>query len=125
MEKHKIREAQLAMVTGFLVIYFLFELRGWEYARYLLYFSTTLGVIFLASEVLGNFIVKWWFKLSEGMGWVMSRVILSTIFYVFLFPIAMLSRLFTKNILGLKRPDKSAYTERNHAYKKEDLENIW
>ena len=53
--------------------------------------------------VVGAFIpslAKWvdwaWYKLSEVMGWVMSRVMLSLVFFVFLFPVALLSRVFGK-----------------------------
>jgi hypothetical protein len=51
---------------------------------------------------------------------------LSIIYFVFLMPIAWISRLFTKDPLMLKAKDSdSLYTTRDHLYKKEDLENIW
>ena len=125
LDKLKEKEAQVGMITGFLIVFLILEKRGWEHARYILIGVTILGVLFLLSNTLGSFIVKWWFKLAEGMGWVMSRVILSSIFFLFLFPIALLSRISAKNPLGLKKEKGSAFAERNHTYTKKDLENIW
>jgi len=75
--------------------------------------------------ILGDWLVKLWFKLAEGLGWVNSRIILSILFYLFLFPFAVLFRLSTKNPLSLKRPEESVFKERNHQYQKKDMENIW
>ena len=125
LDKLKEKEAQIGMITGFLIVFFILERKGWEHARYVLIGVSILGVLFLLSNTLGSFIVKWWFKLAEGMGWVMSRIILSTIFFLFLFPLALLSKIFNKNLLGLKKEKGSAFSERNHTYTKEDLENIW
>lgn len=60
------------------------------------------------------------------MGWVMSKVILSIIFYLFLFPIALLARLFGNNPMRLKKSSESSYyVDRNHTYSSGDLENPW
>ena len=71
--------------------------------------------------------VEWaWLKFALGIGWVNSRILLSIIYFIFLMPLAWLSRLFTKDPLMLKaRGSSSLYITRNHQYKKEDLENIW
>ena len=72
--------------------------------------------------------IEWaWLKLAFALGWVNSRILLSLVYFVFLLPIAWVSRKFTKDPLKIKGqllPD-SLFTTRNHVYKKEDLENIW
>jgi hypothetical protein len=115
-------KAQLVMVVGFLVLSFVFK----TYQKELLYFATGLGLIFVILPFLGEYIVKAWFKLAEILGWINSRVILSFVFFVFLFPLAVLFRLTTKNPLQIKRlSEKSVFADRNHKYEAKDLENIW
>ncbi len=71
--------------------------------------------------------IEWlWLKFAFGLGWVNSRILLTIVYFVFLMPIALLSRFFTKDPLMLKaKKSQSLYNTRNHLYKKEDLENIW
>jgi hypothetical protein len=60
------------------------------------------------------------------LGWTNSRILLSVIYFGFLLPIAVFSRVFTKDPLTLNgRKAGSLFVSRNHAYKKDDLKNIW
>jgi membrane protease YdiL (CAAX protease family) len=120
IKKGRAVETCLVIATGMLVIYLLHP------AKALIYAAIALGVVgaFLPS------IAKWvdwaWYKLAEGMGWVMSKVMLSVVFFVILFPIALLSRFFgKKDSLQLKKKSGSYWTERNHSYEAKDLENVW
>jgi len=118
--KEKNQETILAIVLGLLVF--------WYFSRYtsLVYISILLVITGLLIPVLSGWITWFWLKLSHVMGWVMSKVILSAIFYLFLFPIAFLSRFFKPDLLQLKKGNKlSHYKERNHTYTSEDLENPW
>ena len=118
-EAEKIK-AQLVIVTGLVVLYFIFK------SPYFLYVAAVVGILSIAFPVVGDFIVKIWYKIAEGLGWVNSRVILSVLFFVFLWPFATLSKLTNKNQLQTKKPNgKSVFFERNHTYTKKDLENIW
>ncbi len=113
-------KAQLVIVTGLVVLYFIFKSPWWLYA------AAAVGVLSLAIPVVGDLIVKVWFKIAEVLGNINGKIILSILFFVFLWPIAMLYRLTAKNPLAIKRTDqKSFYNERNHQYTKEDLEQTW
>ncbi len=113
-------KAQLVIVTGLVVLYFVFKSPWWLYA------AAAVGVLSLAIPVVGDLIVKAWFKVAEILGNINGKIILSVMFFVFLWPIAMLYRLSTKNPLTIKRTnDSSFYTERNHQYTKDDLEQTW
>ncbi len=115
-------KAQIVMVTGFLVLSFIFS----KYQQYLIYVATGLGLVFVVLPVIGDLVVKLWFKLAEILGWINSRIILSIIFFLFLSPIAFIFRLATKNPLTLKKTNaKSVFADRNHKYTAADLENIW
>jgi len=121
MKREKHLETILSIILGLAVIFWLTK------NKYLLPAIIILVVIGLFSTYLTEKIHWLWMKISHIMGSVMSKVILSVIFYFFLFPISLLSKIFTKkNILQLKRTDEvSYYTSRNHQYTSEDIENPW
>lgn len=117
----------LVIVTGFLAIAWILFIK--EYTKA----STILAKVAVGIGLISIFIpvaakgIEWvWLKLAHVLGWINSKILLGAIFFLFLLPIALLSRLFTKDPLKLKgREMKSLFTERNHLYTKEDLENIW
>ena len=113
-------KAQLVIVTGLVVLYFVFKSPWWLYA------AAAVGLLSIVIPAVGDLIVKAWFKVAEILGNINGKIILSVMFFVFLWPIAMLYRLTTKNPLAIKRTDDSSfYTERNHQYTKDDLEQTW
>ena len=110
-------KAQLMIVTGLVVLYFVF------YSVYWLYAAAAVGLLSVFVPVAGNAIAWGWFKLAEGLGWVNSRILLTVLFVGVLVPIAWLYRLTTKNPLTIKRTkDDSLFRDRNHTYTKADLE---
>ncbi|HEV7382010.1 MAG TPA: SxtJ family membrane protein [Dyadobacter sp.] len=118
-EADKIK-AQLVIVTGLVVLYFIFK------SEYFLIAAGIVGVISIAIPVAGDLIVKGWYKLAEILGAINGRILLSVVFFVILFPVALLSRLGKKNPLALKRESaKSVFVERNHKYTSKDLEQVW
>lgn len=116
----------LVIVSGFLVIasFFLYKEATFK-GQVFLALGLVIGIASLMFPVLAEWIVIGWYKLSEILGWVSSRVLLSTIFYFFLTPIALLSRLFNKDPLLLNKKEGSLYYERNHKYQPKDLKFPW
>jgi hypothetical protein len=115
-------KAQLVIVTGLVVIHFIFNFQH----PYLLYAAAAIGIVSIAIPVVGDLIVKGWYKLAEILGAINGRILLSIIFFVILFPIAVLSRIGKKNPLSLKKESQtSAFTERNHRYTAKDLDQVW
>lgn len=117
--REKQLETCLVIATGLMVI--------WYFTRKdaLIYAAIAVGLIGAFVPALAKWVHWAWYKLAEGMGWVMSKVILTLVFYLFLFPISILYRLSNKDLLQLKRKTKGYWTERNHAYTAKDLENMW
>lgn len=115
-------KANLAISTGFLALYFLFGRQEW-----LLYVALGVGALTLLLPALARWVSFGWFKLAEGLGYINSRILLSLVFFAFLFPIALLYRLSNRNPLALRhgRRATSLFTERNHTYSAKDLDNIW
>jgi hypothetical protein len=120
-EKYK---SLLVMVTGFLVLYFVF--RNKPAGAYFLYTAIIVGLLGSFIPIAGDWIVKGWYKLAEGLGWINSRILLGAVFFLLLTPIALVYRIFAKNPLKLKKgSDASLFDERNHKFTAEDLENPW
>ncbi|MEM6718796.1 MAG: hypothetical protein AAF611_05765 [Bacteroidota bacterium] len=117
----------LVMVTGFLVLSALLEFYFVKPtpAFYLRLVALGIGVASFIPP-LERLIVWFWGKFALVLGWINTRILLSVVFYIFLTPFGILSRVFSKNSnLKLKNDSKSTFVERNHTYTKKDLENIW
>jgi hypothetical protein len=122
--REKELETILVLCVAFVIFYFL---TGQKHI-YLLKLSVLLGLIGIFSSYLTAKIAWAWLKIGEMMGAVMGKVILTIVFFGFLFPIAMLTRVFSgnKNPLQLKKPSATSYYfTRNHKYEAKDLENVW
>jgi len=121
--REKELETILVLCVALVVIFFATK----QKYTYYLTASVVLGVIGMFSNYLTSKISWAWLKFGEMIGAVMSRVILSVVFFLFLFPIALLSRLFSKNnSLQLKKSaGDSYYFTRNHKYEAQDLKNVW
>ncbi len=119
MGKEKNLEAILVICLGLIVFYLILDI------RVLLMISIFLGLSGLFIPFVAKWVAKGWYGLSHVMGFVMSKVILSIVFFVFLFPMALISRAGGKLSIKLKKSPGSYWSIRNHTYKKEDLENMW
>jgi hypothetical protein len=110
----------LVIVTGLLALALIFKI------AWLAIIAVSVGAISIFSAAAAKGIEWGWLKLAQGLGWVNSRILLSLIYFVFLLPIAWISRLFTKDPLTLRKTKTSSlFINRNHLYTKKDLENIW
>jgi len=120
MNRVKVLETILVLVLALGVVY-------WWFARepYVLLAAGIIGVIGLFIPWLAGKIHWAWMKLAEGLGYVMSKVILTIVFVVFLIPVSFISRLFRKKTVQINREGSSYFKERNYTYTKESLENVW
>ena len=119
MKREKSLET-LLVLTGALILFF------WIFNKKI-FLSVALALVLIGafSPYLTDKISKLWMKLSEILGNVMSKVILSAIFFVFLIPLAWIRKMLGKENLLLKKKNNSYYKNRNHTYSGKDLENMW
>ena len=89
----------------------------------------TFGIIFCILGIVIPFILKpiyWvWMIFATILGWVMTRVILSLLFYLIFTPIGLVSRLFGKQFIELKwnRTESSYWNYRSKGvFEKEKYE---
>jgi hypothetical protein len=110
----------LVITVGFLVIYFF---SGFKWS---LYTAIIVGVLGLLSDLLAKKIDYLWMKLTWVLSMIVPNVLLSVIFYLFLTPIALLSRIFgEKNQLSLKNTKDSLFKENTKKFEKSSFEKTW
>ena len=113
-------KAELTITAGFLVLFLLFKKDAF------LYVALGVAITALVFPFFGKGIVWLWYKLAEVLGWINSRILLSLVFFLILYPVSLLYKLVTKNPLKLKeRNDNTLYQTRNHLYKEEDFKYTW
>lgn len=125
MDRKKHLETILVLVLALGIFYWFSHVKRPELGKYLLLSALILGLIGVFIPVLADKIHWLWMKLAHVMGWVMSKVILTLVFFVFLFPMALLMRAFGKTNVKLKSDGNSYYKERNFLYDKDSLEHVW
>jgi hypothetical protein len=117
--EHNLYKNIMVIITGFLLISWIFELE---------YFMLAALIIGILSTFIAKFAsgLNWlWMKLALGLGWINSRILLTVLYYIFLVPISLLARIFNGNSMQLKNKKDTMYIVRNHTYTKEDLTNMW
>lgn len=127
MEKTNKYLVILVIVSGLTGLHFLFGDSTYLKANIFLYVAFGIGIISILSSYLAEKIVWIWDKIALILGTINSKILLSLIFYLFLVPIAIISRIFKKkdDLILKKKPEGSYYKERNHTYNAEDLKNVF
>ena len=114
-------EAVLAITFGLLLVHYFFFPEEPRWLVGIMLFA----LLNLLSSTLAGWVGFAWERLTLGIGWFMSRVLFSVIFFVLLTPIAWLQRLFRKDTF-YKSPDNTSYfIDRDHQYSRKDVENPW
>jgi hypothetical protein len=126
MNREKKVEAILAIVVGFLALYFIFGVWKGFQVDWMLWVCLVVGVLSMMSDTVMNLITSVWFKFAEILGnYVTGPILLGFVFFIVLFPISVLARIFGPDNLMKKRREDSYYVDRDHAYETKDIENIW
>lgn len=120
MSRKKDLETILTLCVALTIFFLILQINA------LLIASIILGLIGIFSHYLTGKIAWAWLKMAEGLGFIMSKILLTVVFILLLCPLAFIARLFTQDKLQLKKSDKgSYYVTRNHQFLPKDLENMW
>ena len=123
MSKIKTFETTKTMLTitvGFIVVFLITK------TQVFLTIALVVGLIGMFSTFLSEKINFLWMKLTQLLSLIVPNILLSVVFYLFLFPMALLSRVFgKKNNLKLKNVEGSMFEDTNKEFTKESFENIW
>ena len=110
----------LTITVGFLVVY-LFS--NWNWA---LLVTLSVGLIGIFSNYLSQKIEWLWLQISKILSYIAPNIILSAVFYLVLFPLAILSRIFgKKDTLQLKKGKPTYYIATNKKFGKDDFIYTW
>lgn len=93
----------LLIISGFL---FFFNNESFRTFSYLAGFFIGLG---LTVPILLKPIYLIWMTFSIILGWIMTRVILSVVFYLILTPIGLITKLLNEDFLALKKTNVKSY----------------
>ncbi|HAC16508.1 MAG TPA: hypothetical protein DCE78_11280 [Bacteroidetes bacterium] len=121
MSQHQLKldpiKTVLVITTGFLILYLVTD---WQWT---LTVSVVVGLSGIISKKLAEFINYIWMKLAWVLSLIIPNILMSAIFYLFLTPIALLSRVFGEpNQLNLKNTESSLFKVRNKEFSKSSFE---
>ena len=109
----------LIIITGLLIIYL--------YNKINLFLNIILALCLIAifSPYISKKIEFLWFKIAYILSLIIPNIVLGIIFYLILFPIALLSRISSNDPLVLKNKSKTIYKEVDKTFSKECFKNTW
>ncbi len=116
--KGELRKFGLTMGIALGVLGGLLLWRGKHYSFYFFILSAAFILLCLALPASLKPIHRAWMSLAIVLGWLMSRVVLTILFFVVITPIALLARLSGRDFLGLRfkaNPRDSYWVPRGRA----------
>ena len=93
----------LLIITGFLFY------KENESTQIFLYIACSFIGLGLLLPIILKPVYIVWMTFAVILGWVMTRVILSIVFYLIMTPIGLITRLLGEDFLALKRKDSNSY----------------
>jgi hypothetical protein len=110
----------LTITVGFIAVYLITR---WKWA---ISVSLIIGLTGVFSVYLSRKIEFVWMKLSWILSLIVPNILMGAIFYLFLFPISVFSRLFgKKDPLNLKDNSGSHFKNKEKGFDKESFEKPW
>lgn len=100
--KKELRQFGIVMGVAFGLLGVLLLWRQKDYYSYLFFISTAFFILGIILPAILKPIQKAWMSVAILMGFVMTRVILSILFFLVTTPMAFAARLFGKQFLNLK-----------------------
>ena len=117
IDRQKHLETILVIVLGMIVIYL------GSHSKYVLWGAIVIGLIGVFIPSLAAHIHWAWMKLAHGMGYVMSKVMLTLVYGLVVLPMSLFSK--KKLSLRLSAKKDTYFKERNYTYKRDDFDNVW
>jgi len=120
--KMKIDSSHATILTismGFIILHLLFS---WEWAVIV---SLVVGVTGLMSSYLSRKIEWVWMKFAKILGYIIPNILLSIVYYLLLFPLSALSKLFNKDPLMLSGEYPTYFIDIEKEIDKKSFEKIW
>ena len=114
------RQTILVITLGMIVVYLAFQVK-WAITA-----ALVVGVAGLLSDTLAEKIDWLWMKLTWVLSMIVPNILLSAVFYLFLTPIAIFSRIFgEKNPLSVRNIAPSLFKDHGKPFDKASFEKPW
>ncbi len=95
-------------------------------SRWVIMISVSIGILSILSEYFAEKIDWIWMKLASLLGLIIPNILLSIIFFLLLWPLASLAKLFgSGDLLSLKNSKKTLFKTRYKSYIPSDFEKLW
>jgi hypothetical protein len=121
MDRKRSGETILTITVALILIYVIREMRD----DWMIYAALVFGGIGVLWKWFRYQVHAFWFWLADKVGFVVSRIVLSLVFLVVVVPFGLVSRLFRKDLMMMKKGGSTYFRTRNHTYKKEDMRDPW
>lgn len=110
----------LTISVGFGIIYLVSDF------RWTLYLSLIVGVLGITSTKITKGIDFLWMKLAKVLSYIIPNILLTIIFYLFLFPMSVLAKIFgNKDALQLKEKSDTLWIHTDTQCDKNTFEKMW
>jgi hypothetical protein len=119
MKNDTSKSTMLVISMAFLVFYLIYS---WRWAIFL---SLAVGVIGILSSYLSKKIEWIWMKLSKMLGFIIPNIILSAVYFIILFPISLLYKLFNKDTLMLSGKYDTFFIDVQKEIDIDSFKKIW
>lgn len=119
MRAEKSNNTMLLLTVGFLILHVVFSIR-WALTT-----AIIVGAIGVLSPYLSRKIEWVWMKFSDISGYFIPKVLLSLLFFLILFPISLIYRIFRKDPLMLSNNYKTFFIDINKETDKKSFEKTW
>ncbi len=119
MMKDKSKSTVLIISMGFLLIYIIGGV------QLFLYLSLVVGILGL-SDTMSRMIEKLWMGLSKLLSYIVPNILLTVVFYLVLYPFALLFRITQDDPLLLSPDHKTYWVEDDtEEFDKKSFEKTW
>lgn len=119
MKNETSKSTMLVISMGFLILYLLF---AWQWAVIV---SLVVGLTGIVSSALSKKIECAWMRLARILSYIIPSVLLSIVFYLILFPLSLLSKLFTKDPLMLSDKYSTYFVNIDKTFDIHSMEKLW
>lgn len=118
-KKETSRTTLLIISAGFLLIYLVLK-EDWA-----IYVSLAVGILGSSSLYLSKKIEWIWLKIGQILSYIVPNILLILIFFLILYPLSLISKIFTKDPLMLSSKHESYFINVDRDFDKKSMENIW
>ena len=123
--KRKRVETVITIAVAFIIVSGLYYWKHSEILIWPLIVAAVIAGLGLAIYQLGLYITIGWFKMTQAIGWVTSKVILTILYFLFITPYALVLKVLSKKDVLKSKDSESLFVSRNQKYSAKDLENPW